>query len=343
MNRGLWVGLLVGVALGFLLHELLIDAPAAPSIQSGPPPGESSYGGDGLADGPELDGDAAAVAALRAKLADAEARIAELEAAPRSAGATPAPSTAPAVRKRATPKLPEGIWPVAKRVGAPRELVELAWMLRSGTYTDAQQAADALAKLKAAGKEGLLAFAALSLGPSTGHTAIPGLIEKLEVPDADVILIDLIESETFPHGLVMAMGHVDTQRSRDFLVDWLPKHTKDASMYWQTSMALGRLKEPRGAQYLDVEAITEPNWSGVRGHILYALGQMGGAEAAAKLGQYLSTPHADKLGAAARALASIDKDAARRHAKRLLASDRAKFIHWMDRTELEKLAKDEER
>ena len=130
-------------------------------------------------------------------------------------------------------------------------------------------------------------------------------------------------------------------RVREFLVDWLPKHSKDPSMYWQTATALGRLKEPRGAAYLDVEAITEPRWSGVRGHILYALGQMGGTEAAAKLGQYLSTPHADKLGAAAAALARIDKDAARRHAKRLLASDRAKFIHWMDRSQLEKLAKED--
>ena len=71
------------------------------------------------------------------------------------------------------------------------------------------------------------------------------------------------------------------------------------------------------------------------------LGQMGGDEAAAKLAQYLKTPHADNLGAAAGALARIDKHAARNHAKRLLSSDHPKFIHWMDRSTLEKVAKDE--
>lgn len=343
MSRGLWLGLLVGVALGFLLRELLVDSDAPSSSGGRPRPHDAPPAVDLREAAPALDGESAALAATRAELEQAHARIAELEAAGKPGSKTSAASVAAPARARANKALPEGIWPVAKRVGAPRDLVELAWMLRSGSFTDAQQAADALAKLKSAGKEGLLAFAALSLGPSTGHTALPGLIEKLEVPDADVILIDLIESEKHPHGLVMAMGHVDTPRSRDFLVDWLPDHTKDPAMYWQTSMALGRLKEPRGAQYLDVEAITEPNWSGVRGHILYALGQMGGPEAAAKLGEYLSTPHADKLGAAAAALAKIDKEAARRHAKRLLSSDRAKFIHWMDRMELDKLAKDEER
>ena len=157
----------------------------------------------------------------------------------------------------------------------------------------------------------------------------------------------LLSNETPPEDTVApatasgGSGTQDTAGSRDFLVDWLPKHAEDAGMYWTTATALGRRKEPRGAAYLDIEAITGPSWGGVRGQILWALGQMGGDEVAAKLGQYLGTPHADKLGAAARALAQIDRDAARRHAKRLLASERAKFIHWMDRSTLEKLAKEE--
>ncbi|MDF1700583.1 MAG: HEAT repeat domain-containing protein, partial [Planctomycetota bacterium] len=260
----------------------------------------------------------------------------ESQAGPKPAGPAPKPRN-----PWADHKLPDTIGPLAKRVGAPRELVDVAWKLRCGAYKDAQEAEAALARLKGAGKEGLLAFATLALGQGTGHTNLPGFIAKLDVPDADVILIELIESHEHPHGLVSALGTQDTAGSRDFLVDWLPKHAEDAGMYWTTATALGRLKEPRGAAYLDIEAITGPSWGGVRGQILWALGQMGGDEAAAKLGQYLGTPHADKLGSAASALALIDKDAARRHAKRLLASDRAKFIHWMDRSALEKLAKDE--
>lgn len=343
MTMRVVLGLCLGLVLGFVLRPLVWpdgDDPDVDGALDEPREGtDATREAAGGGEAPTLEGAVAPYPDVRAELAAAKARIAELEAAAAKRAARPAGATRH--NPWAAHKLPEGIWPVAERVGAPEDLVRLAWQLRNGAFKDSEEAAAVLARLRAAGKEGLLAFVALSLGPSTGHTAIPGLMAKLEVPDTDVILIDLIGREEHPHGLVSALGHQDTPRARDFLIDFLPKHTQDPSMYWYTATSLGQLKEPRGARYLDIEAIVEPRWAGVRGHILHALGEMGGPDAAAKLGQYLTTPHADKLGSAAAALAKIDPDAARRHAKRLLASDRARFIHFIDRSTLEKLAKED--
>ena len=75
-----------------------------------------------------------------------EARIAELEAAAKQPGkVTPAPTKSR--NPRANQKLPEGIWPVAKRLGAPRDLVALAWKMRNGAFEDAAEAEAALAQL----------------------------------------------------------------------------------------------------------------------------------------------------------------------------------------------------
>ena len=297
---------------------------------------------DGADSSALLEGDGGtATAQLRADLAAAQARIKELERARPKVVKTGERSSGPTSgtpRKRTKP-MPEGLVPLAERMGVQSEPLELAWAIRNGQVDDR---AAAIAKLKAFGEQGFLALAALAVGPQTGHTMLPALMGQMAVLDGDEVLMRLIGEHEKPGGLVTALAHYGTPQARDFLVDRLGKTDKDAGSYWQTAVTLGQLREPRGAEYLDLEVIIQPRWGGVRGHILAALGQMGGPHAAQRLSEYLSMAHADRLGAAANALAKIDPAAAREHATRILASDRAPFLHWGDRRSLEALVKKDE-
>jgi hypothetical protein len=336
---------LIGFALGALVGALCMwtFGPREEVLPGGAPPAfdplHERAAGDPSA---LLEGDGGAlVAQLRADLASAQARIEELEASRSKVVVTrdrTGVHTSGSPQKRAKP-MPKGLVMLAERMGVQSEPLELAWAVRTGQVEDR---AAAIAKLKALGEQGLLALAALAVGPGTGHTMLPRLMGEMKVLDGSEVLMRLIDEHERPSLLVAALAEYDTPRVRDFLVDHLTKQEKDPGAYWTAATTLGRLKEPRGAEFLDVEVIIQPRWSGVRGHILTALGQMGGAHAVQRLNEYLSLEHADRVGTAAGALSQLDPDGARGHARRILESARAPFLTSGDRRALEALLKDDE-
>ncbi len=334
---GFVLGALLGATSVWLLRSSEETAPA------GEPPAYDSLhqpdGGDAAA---LLTGDdGALVAQLRADLATAQARVEELERARPKVVVTHDHSGvhASGSPQRRVKPMPSGLSPLAERMGVQSEPLQLAWAIRTGRVEDR---AAAVAELKAFGEQGLLALAALAVGPGTGHTMLPKLMGEMRILDGDEVLMRLIGEHDQSGLLVSALSGYDTPQVRDFLVDHLTKQEKDPGAYWKVATTLGRLKEPRGAEYLDVDVIIQPQWSGVRGHILAALGQMGGSHAMQRLDEYLRLDHADRLGSAASALARLDPDAARAHAKRILESERAPFLHWGDRRVLEALAKQDD-
>ena len=169
------------------------------------------------------------------------------------------------------------------------------------------------------------------------------IVKATWTPGLEKHLLGLVDDESVHKwsrwSALRSLGDTDTPEVRDYLVARLERE-RDAGLYMCTAEALGFLKEPRGAHFVD-DRIMGPMWSGVRGHILHATGRMGGPDASAFLVRYLRTPNADLLGSAILALDGIDPATAETEAAAILASPRADFLKSSDRNALEKIAKRE--
>lgn len=287
---------------------------------------------------PRLAGSPSTSPRLKRELEDAKVRIAqltkELEAARSNTASVPA-----------LPRAKEDELPAAAREHAARrrvsdEVLRLVWHARNNCYgLDAATREPIVAPLRAHGEEVVRAVAALNEAGG-GHACLPTVVADLRLPNGGDLLIRMIEQDGHAGSLIRALPAYDSPRVRAYLVERIGRETKPGN-FWYLAEALGDLKEPKGAEAIQVRQLLGPMWSGVRGYILHAIGRMGGPAALRLLEEYLALPGADAVGAALGALATLDRERARSHAQRIKRSDHYGFLDVVGRSEVDRLAKDD--
>jgi RNA polymerase sigma factor (sigma-70 family) len=118
--------------------------------------------------------------------------------------------------------------------------------------------------------------------------------------------------------VVLALGAVDTPRSRDYLLQVL-SGTPDGMAALGAAKALGRWGERRAVPAV-ATWLRKPEADGARVHLLVSLGGMGGPEAVALLQGFVRHGSPDETSYALSALAKADRALARAEATALLAA-----------------------
>jgi hypothetical protein len=337
---GMTRGFVLGVAVGLLAGAIAFvtwprgapgsDSEQAPRTAVGTAPASETA--------PHLVGSPLGTSRLKEQLEVAEARIGqliqELEAARRPAPAPVAPSPFEA---DALPALAREH--AAKRKVSDRVL-DLLWRARNRYYgADAATREEVVAPLRAHGEEVVLGVAALNQSGG-GHIDLPMIVAELRLPRGGELLIRMMEEDKHLGSLVRALPSYDSPQVRAYLLERIARET-DPGAFWNLAESLGDLREPRGAEVIRIQQFLAPTWRGVRGHVLHAIGRMGGPAAVRLLDDYLQLPNVDHLGAAVAALATLDRERARSHALRIKQSDRYPFLDMMDRIEVDRLTADE--
>jgi hypothetical protein len=313
------------LAAGLVAWNLAAPAAPAPS-----PPGAPAAGPD-----------PAATERLREEIRRVEGRIETLERA--KSELAPPPPAEPAGpgpdEPVVPPAVPERLAEEAARLGVPEALAAAAWEHYFRTKEGKGSPAEAAKRIVEAGPDGFRAVVALI---RAGYRATwnRDLLRATYAPGLESHLLDLArepDAERTRGSGYRSLAVADTEEVREFLVRAAGRET-DPGALWGAAEALGDLHEPRGAAPLEGR-FSGPGFSGVRPHILEALGRMGGEDAKRILVAHLRDPYGDALSWAIGALGWIDREAAREEAARILAGPRAKHLSGIDRRRLEEAAK----
>jgi hypothetical protein len=329
------VGFLLGVGLGVagaLAFRSSREGDAVPGsrAEAGTEPAPTGAA--------SLEGAPADVGDLRRRLAESEARVRDLEGRLARVPAA-APAAAPAPRAPPADELPAAVRIHAARLRVSDAALQATWKARNEYYgAPPAVRASLLDSLRPYGEETLRAVVALTAGGG-GHIDLPDIVADLALDGGAELVIRAVEDEPSAASLVKGLRGYDSPRVRDWLLDRVARADGVAAV-WHTAEALGDLHEPRGADRLRVAQFLAPEYAGVRGHVLGAVGQMGGTSAVRLLEEYLRIPAADSLGTALAALARLDARAARAHAQRLRDGERWAFLDVPTRSQVLELLKD---
>jgi hypothetical protein len=339
MNRGFAWGAALGLLAGVGGTLLWPRGDTEHEATAGSRPGAGSPSAPAPTSAPRLEGSPTSTAGIERQLKAANARIAELtrdlDAAKRPATATAAP-----VSPWSKDELPAVAREHAARLKVSDRVLDLMWTARNNYYgADAAKQEELVAPLRAFGDEALLSAVALQRGGG-GHIDVPMIVAALRLPRGADSILRLLDEEPNATSLARALPAYDSPRVRTYLLDRIARETEVVA-YWNLAAALGDLKEPRGPEVMRVQQFLGPTWSGVRGYILYDVGRMGGPAAVRLLEEYLQMASADHLGSALAALATLDRERARGHARRIKESDRYGFLDVMDRVGVDRLAADD--
>ncbi len=282
--------------------------------------------------------------ALRSELAGARKRIGvlewELEQASTVAPAKQAASADAPATSAGSPEIPDTVRAAARTLNVSETALQAAYRLDLASR-QRRPAPGALDALLAEGADGFKAVIAL-MRAGLRATWQKSWLEQTWQPGLEQLLIDCVEDPQFSKSRGIALSFLsiaDTQRTRDYLVKKVQDDPTPNTVY-SAAQSLGALKEPRGANAIGLN-FAQPGWEGVRGTILYNLGEMGGADARRILISYLQMEKADQLAPAIKALARIDPAAAKLQATRLLAREGAEFLHYRDRATLKRIVEQE--
>jgi RNA polymerase sigma-70 factor (ECF subfamily) len=195
-----------------------------------------------------------------------------------------------------------------------------------------------LAELRAYGEEGYLAVIALLKAENGIH--FDRVLHDAYVPGYERHLLAAAADATFPEwsrwSLLRGLGAADTPEVRTFLNDFVAK-TEKAGLFFCAAGALGELRDPTSARVVE-ERLFRDGYGGVEGHLLAALGGMGGPEAVRILETYLDDRRAKQLATAVMFLSKLDTARAAAAARRLLADPRAETLPAHEREILKQAA-----
>lgn len=137
-------------------------------------------------------------------------------------------------------------------------------------------------------------------------------------------LIDVAESAdlVLASKALMALGFCDTTRTREYLVWKLRGDSDGPFVIHACAEALGRLREPSALPELARAIRNGRAPAPQRATALFAIADIGGAEAKSILVDYVREPGTDGVVAAVLALQRVDREAAREEALALLAGPR---------------------
>ncbi|HEX5137886.1 MAG TPA: HEAT repeat domain-containing protein [Planctomycetota bacterium] len=258
---------------------------------------------------------------LERELRDAKARTRELEveleqlraqAPGDTSEETPAEPSAAAARANESPdsEIPAALSDAAAALRVPDDALRAAL----DAYHDGSAAK--IARLKRCGADGFRALVAMVKASRLSTPDFFMMVWDPSLAGEEAALIDVANGSDFGQASIalLALGRCDTPRSREYLLERLRSDTEGRFLQ-SCATSLRRMREasalPDLARSIRNRYVPTPQ----RATAVYAIGSIGGGDAASILTDYLREADADLLVEAVVALARLDRAAARREAR----------------------------
>ncbi|MHC4493696.1 MAG: hypothetical protein ACYTDU_19005 [Planctomycetota bacterium] len=215
----------------------------------------------------------------------------------------------------------------AKR-NVPEAALQAALAANEAALAGGATEENALARLKTLGRDGFAAVLCLLEGGKS-HYRTDRLLHATYYPGAEKEMIELADGPPLPNyaswALLRGLAAADTPAMRTYLLQRIERE-KDPGLYMSAAGALGKLKEGRAMAAVAAQVMRfEERWSGVESHLLNALAQMGGEDAAPHLVRFLTDERAKEgksVWAALSLLEGLDRARSQGAARKLAASPR---------------------